>query len=233
MNTTSFIYAALAGIIPSFLWLYFWLREDRLHPEPKILIFIAFVGGMIAVPLVLPLEQFVNNHFTGALTIFGLWALIEEFMKYLAGFILVLRKSEDDEPLDPIIYMITIALGFSALENTFFILKPVLAGDAIHAIVTTDLRFIGATLLHVVCSAIIGASIALTFYKSKAVKRVGLFIGIILATTIHTSFNYFVMQGTGNDALMIFFYIWIAAIILMLVIERVKTLYTPTEQPNM
>ena len=121
----SFIYALLAGIIPAFLWLYFWLREDRLHPEPRLLIFIAFLGGMLAVPLVLPVEQFVNSNFSDMPTVIMLWAFVEEFTKYFIGFVLVLRRKAVDEPIDAIIYMITIALGFAALENILYLFAKV------------------------------------------------------------------------------------------------------------
>jgi RsiW-degrading membrane proteinase PrsW (M82 family) len=43
------ILALLGGIIPAFFWLWFWLREDRLRPEPKSALASAFIGGIIAV----------------------------------------------------------------------------------------------------------------------------------------------------------------------------------------
>ncbi|MEK9184823.1 MAG: PrsW family glutamic-type intramembrane protease [Patescibacteria group bacterium] len=227
----SFIYALLAGIIPAFLWLYFWLKEDRLHPEPRLLIFIAFLGGMLAVPLVLPVEQFVNSHFSDMPTIIVLWAFIEEFTKYFIGFILVLRRKAVDEPIDAIIYMITIALGFAALENTFFILKPILEGDAIRTIVTSDMRFIGATLLHIVSSAIIGVSIALPFFKNKLTKIFSLLLGIITATFFHAIFNLFITKGQTIDAFTVFLFVWVAVIVLLLIFEEIK-LFTPTQKSN-
>jgi len=222
MHGVTFIYALLAGLIPAFLWLFFWLREDRLHPEPRLLIFIAFLGGMLAVPLVLPFEQYVNSHITGRFSILTSWAFIEEFAKYLLGFLLVLRQKAVDEPIDPLMYMITIAIGFAALENTFFILKPLIAGDTLRTIVTSDLRFIGATLLHVVSSAVIGVSMALPFYRKGLTKGLSLMIGIIIATALHTAFNFYIMQDQGNSAFTVFLCVWAAVVILMLLFEEVK-----------
>ena len=58
MSAEAFGYAFLGGLLPALLWLYFLLREDSRCPEPKLMILVAFLAGMIAVPLVLPIEQF-------------------------------------------------------------------------------------------------------------------------------------------------------------------------------
>lgn len=225
-STTTYIYALLAGIIPGFLWLWFWLREDRLHPEPRLLILISFLGGMAAVPLVLPFEQFVHEHLTDDRQILFLWALIEESFKFIAAYILVLRRKADDEPLDPLIYMITVAIGFAALENSFFILKALNETNTLQTIATTDLRFIGATLLHIVSSAIIGASLALTFFKSKTRRFFSVIGGLFVATLAHALFNYSLLTGGNGDALKVFMFVWGGIILLMLIFEEVK-LITP------
>ena len=48
------IVALVGGLLPAFLWLFFWLREDKEHPEPKGLLFFTFLAGMSTVILVLP-----------------------------------------------------------------------------------------------------------------------------------------------------------------------------------
>lgn len=48
-NTNILIIALLGGIIPAMFWLWFWIREDRLRPEPKSALFSAFSAGVIAV----------------------------------------------------------------------------------------------------------------------------------------------------------------------------------------
>lgn len=58
-ETNVLIFALLGGIAPALFWLWFWLREDRLHPEPKSALFSAFIGGIIAVLIALFLELIV------------------------------------------------------------------------------------------------------------------------------------------------------------------------------
>ena len=128
MQSTYFAIAFLAGLIPALFWLWFWLREDKASPEPKILIATAFIAGMLIVPLVLPLQQFAMQRFAGDNLIF-VWVIIEEVLKYSAALIVVLWNKAVDEPIDAIIYMVSIALGFAALENALFIFNPLVDGD--------------------------------------------------------------------------------------------------------
>jgi RsiW-degrading membrane proteinase PrsW (M82 family) len=55
-ETNVLIFALLGGIVPALFWLWFWIREDRLRPEPKSALFSAFIGGIIAVLLALFFE---------------------------------------------------------------------------------------------------------------------------------------------------------------------------------
>src|SRR5262249_54494487 len=137
--------AFLGGLIPALFWLWFWRKEDSAHPEPKQLMLLAFLAGMLAVPLVLPFQQWVVSSFDNQPLILALWAMTEEVMKLLVAYVLILRKKAVDEPLDGLVYLITVALGFAALENALFIMNPLVAGKIIDGLVTGDLRFIGAT----------------------------------------------------------------------------------------
>ena len=47
-ETNVIIFALLGGIIPAFFWLWFWIKEDKLNPEPKSAIISAFIGGILA-----------------------------------------------------------------------------------------------------------------------------------------------------------------------------------------
>lgn len=58
-ETNVIIFALLGGIVPALFWLWFWIREDRLHPEPKSALLLAFCGGILAVLLALFLELVV------------------------------------------------------------------------------------------------------------------------------------------------------------------------------
>lgn len=217
------LYAFLGGFLPALLWLWFFLRQDKKRPEPLPYIIMSFIAGAVTVFLVLPAERFVQVYFEGTSLIF-LWALIEESFKYFAAAIVILWRKVVNEPLDAVIYMITIALGFSAFENTLFLLNPLLLGNVVDGILTGNLRFIGATLLHTLSSAIIGIAMAFSFYRKDKIKASYLLTGIILATILHTTFNFFIMNSNGEQTFFAFSLVWIGIIALIFMFEKVKRL---------
>jgi RsiW-degrading membrane proteinase PrsW (M82 family) len=221
MDGVGLLVAVLGGILPALLWLVVWLMEDRCDPEPKRYIFFCFIAGMIAVPLVLPLEQRVAHYLTGPYLL-AMWATLEELFKFGAAYVAALRFRVFDEPLDGVIYLITAALGFSALENVFFLLTPAADGDLLRTIVTGDLRFIGATLLHTLASATVGVALALSFYKSARVRRLAALGGVILASALHTLFNFFILSSGSGSTFMVFLVIWLGIVALLFTIEQVK-----------
>lgn len=225
MNFTAIALALLSGILPALLWLWFWLREDNLHPEPRSRVAKTFFAGMLSVVIVLPIQIYISS-ITGKGTSeqYLLWAFTEEFLKFAVAFLVALSTDIMDEPIDAVIYMITASLGFAAVENTLFILNPLLQGDFVRSIVTTNLRFIGATLLHVVSSASIGLCVALAFYESSKIKHAAVITGLILATALHTAFNLFIIRTSAFGTLKVFFFVWLAVVILMLLFEKVKTI---------
>lgn len=194
------------------------------------LIFFAFIGGMIAVPLVVPFQRIIAETFTDPTIKYMLWAAVEEIAKFAAAYIFALRTRFMDEPIDAMIYMITVALGFAALENAFFLLKPLMLGDAMRSVVTGNLRFMGATLLHVVSSAAVGLFIALPYFKSKLHKIVDLSFGILFAIALHTAFNLFIIRSTGSDTFIIFACVWAVVVLMILMFEKVKNINPPQVQ---
>ena len=250
-------FAFFGGIIPALVWLFFWNQEKRERPEPKTAIFLAFCGGMAAVFISIFLEHYFYNldpnilfhgsflqHIlswfqyivpTGQTLQFILLTvvfapIIEELLKFIAAYILVLRGSDDREPIDPMIYMITSALGFAAIENMLFILQalmctsttncPTIANYWTLSAVIGDQRFIGAMLLHTVSSATIGIFLGFNLFDKKLEKAFWIIIGLISAILIHSLFNYFMIVNTNY--FFVLEVIWIVVIIVLLAFEKIK-----------
>jgi len=216
-----FLYVLLGGIIPAVFWLKFWLREST-HQEPRGLILGTFLAGMLATLFAIPLEHFVNISFPNeSLLSLTLWAFIEESLKFGAAYFVALKTRFADEPIDATIYLITAALGFSALENMFFLINPLLAGKIAEGIVTLNLRFVGATLLHVVSSGTIGIALGFAFYRSGFSKKIAGILGLAIATLLHTIFNSFIIRDDGK-LILIFSGVWIGLIVVVLILEKIK-----------
>jgi RsiW-degrading membrane proteinase PrsW (M82 family) len=234
-NANAILFALFIGILPALFWLWFWLHEDKKSPEPKKLIARAFFAGMFAVPLVIPFQFLASKYFESySIILFLTWATAEEFLKFGACFFAVFHRKELDEPIDAIIYMITAALGFVAVENTLFLLSPILESSPnmsflnksylVDTIVIGNLRFVGASLLHIIASATVGIFIAFSFYQRPEKRNLYTIIGLIVAVALHTIFNLFIMSGNGSNTFIVFSVLWLGVIGLMLFFERVKSL---------
>jgi RsiW-degrading membrane proteinase PrsW (M82 family) len=224
MTPTIFTIAFVSGLVPAIFWLWFWLREDKKNPEPLHLIIITFIAGMAIVPLALPLQKLAIEIYTGDNLIWS-WVIIEEVLKYGVAVAVILWNRAVDEPIDMIIYMIVIALGFSALENALFLLTPLAVGDFLNSALTGSFRFLGATLLHVLASGTVGIFLAFAFYKSNFARICYGMIGLCMAIVLHALFNFFIMDDTsGETILVVFLFVWIGIIMLFLVFEKVKHL---------
>lgn len=216
------LFALLGGIMPSLIWLWFWLKEDRKKPEPTGLLTVIFITGMISVFFVIPIQKLIKSSFDSSNTEIILWASAEEVIKYLAVIIILFRSRYINEPLDWPIYLITAALGFAALENTLFLMKPLSLNEATVGLLTGQLRFLGSTLLHAVASGMLGIALGLSFYLGKYKKRFYLFSGMMVAIALHSTFNFFIMKDNGSNFLKVFGFLWVVTIILMLLFEKLR-----------
>lgn len=218
-------YAFIGGLLPALFWLYFLLKEEGRCLQPRWAIFLAFISGMIAVPIVIPLEDLAVKFLPAGLFVIIAWATVEETVKYLlaAGFVLW-QKSAVRNSIDIVATMITVALGFAALENALFLIDPLSDGRFLSGLVTNNLRFIGATLLHVVASSAIGFALAFSWEASRPVRAISASLGLILAIALHALFNFFIIQEDGSHTILAFFLVWTGAIVLFAVFEILKYL---------
>jgi protease PrsW len=222
MIRAEFAYALIAGILPPLVWLFFWLREDRSNPEPKGLLTGTFFAGMLAVVLAIPIEQYISTLGLDQSSQYIAWAAVEEFLKFIAVAVVALRSRAYDEPIDAMIYSMTVALGFAALENTLFVMGPFSHGSLAQGIVFGNMRFIGATLVHLVSSTLIGFSLGLMFYRSKASKILCWVGGVGGAIAIHAGFNLMIIHAGSLDTLKTFALVWAAVVIMIILFEEIK-----------
>ncbi len=231
MAFNTIILSLLGGILPALLWLWFWLKEDKRQPEPKLRIFLSFICGMLAVWPAIEMERYFcylinpavcSGGVKPSLLLITLWATTEEIFKYILAFFSSFWKNKyNNEPIDPIIYMITVALGFSALENALFLFNNINVGVISQSVITGNSRFLGATLLHVASSATIGVMMGLAYFKRPAIKKILLFTGIVLSVLLHTVFNLLIIKLEG-ELFFIFAGVWVLIILLIVLIEKVK-----------
>ena len=204
------------GVVPSLIWLFYYLAKD-LHPEPKGTILRVFLWGALATIPTLFIqiwlsESLIQGQYLATLYLpeisgylpfafkilkwFFIIALTEEIFKYLVVRLSVFNDGALDEPLDVMLYMVVSSLGFAALENVLYLFSP-LYGVSFNAflsatITVSSLRFIGATFLHTLCSALVGYFLVKSLFDHK--KRFILTVtGIVLATLLHGLYDFSIM----------------------------------------
>ena len=217
--TLAFVFG---GLLPSLLWLWFWLKEDEEHPEPKTILALVFLMGLAVVVLVLPIHKFIDTQILSASGKLVLWAATEEALKFLAVLLLLWGTHAANEPIDWPIYLITAALGFATLENTLFLMKPIAVSGATVSLLTGQLRFLGSTLLHTIASGLIGIAMGISFHLGIWRRAVLVFGWFLVAVTLHSAFNFFIIRNDGSDFMQVFAFLWVAAIILLLLFEKVR-----------
>ncbi len=222
----------LLTFLPPILWLVFYLREDA-HPEPKRFLLLTFVGGMLAAFLALAFECvwiFANsgscfrgaNPMTNPIVLFFGIALIEEYIKYLPVKFFILGRPDFDEPIDAMVYMMTAALGFAALENALFLI-PLFHDSFLSGIQVTANRFLGANLLHALSSGIVGFFLARAWFSHY--RHHFLWLGILLAAILHTAFNYFIliMETSSQGIYYIILLLSTMAVMVFIDFEKLKS----------
>jgi RsiW-degrading membrane proteinase PrsW (M82 family) len=192
------------GILPSLVWLSYYLTED-LHPEPKRMILKVFLFGvLITIPVFfvqIGLKNLLDQTNISPLAYnliywFLIISLSEEIFKYLVIRIKVVNSPNLDEPLDLMLYMVVAALGFAALENVLYLFVP--EGQMsfnqlmTRTLIVDFIRFIGATFLHTLCSAVIGYYLAVSICQAKK-KKIILAFGIFLAVGLHGLYDFSIM----------------------------------------
>lgn len=218
----------LAATITALAWLFIIRRYDRLEPEPmKALLYAGFLGGLAAIVPAALLNTLVSLFLNVKIGVMdenaaGIWIFYsfvgfnEEIWKALAAALLMRNNREFNEPIDGMIYALTISLGFAAFENVDYILThglgilisrsllsvPAhLAFGAIWGYGLTKAKFLvpghkyAATMApFVICSGLAHAAfdILLVTLGSKSLIMVILLVGIIL---IHTRFRLKYLVG--------------------------------------
>ena len=216
-------FTIILGLLPSFAWLIFFLKED-VHPEPKKMISRAFIAGALVAFVAVGLQLLLRNILQSFqideyhLVSFSLFGFIEEALKFFAAYLVVRKSRFFDEPIDAMIYMITAALGFAMVENIAVMSNIEILSEAFGII---TLRFVGATLLHALSSGLVG------YYWAKGLLGIGnwkleIVKGIVFATLLHMVFNYLILISKEIIIYPIIF-LTIAALFIFWDFEKIKS----------
>lgn len=202
----------ISVIISAAIWLYFIYRYDRFEPEPILLVIAIGVAGGLMSSIPSAVLNSIAAFITGVGTIdsrpdvasAGYWGYLsfalfvgfnEEFWKAAAAVVLLKRLNEFDEPIDALIYSMTIALGFAAFENIEY--------TVIGGIFTLVLRSLTAVPLHIGLAAIWGSGIARAKYVNNRRYFSTLIPYVVVAAVLHAIYNYIQFVNAENPYMLL------------------------------
>ena len=142
-------------------------------------IILTFTIGYIASSL-LPIttaksisQQFIKAFFTVA--------LVEEFSKYVIVRFYAQKNKEFNEPLDGIVYAITVSMGFAALENILYTFQ--------YGFGVGFTRAFTAVPAHATFGIIMGYFMGKAKFSNNRIKLN--LLGLLFATLFHGSYDFF------------------------------------------
>ena len=184
------IVLVVVSLVPALAWAWFFREQDLYEKEPPGALLLTFLAGMIAViPAIVVEEPFRTTMETGSILsrvviAFLVVGLGEEALKLLAVYLSAYRRVEFTEIIDGMIYSITAALGFAAVENLLYTLA--------FGIQVAPARALVSSLAHVGFSGLAGYHVGLARFASQGSNRQAI-KGFILASFLHGIYNTFIM----------------------------------------
>jgi len=213
-----------SGLLPSFVWLLFYMRKDS-HPESNRLVLKIFILGILSGAFAIFLEKGFQQGmaFSKAdnllFIMFLASGIIEEAIKLFAVKVGLWKTSEPDESIDFILFMIISALGFASLEN-ILVLTSQGVTTSVKALEIMAWRFVSATFLHALCSGMIGYFWA--FSRSKN-KKAYLWLGFLAIAGLHGFYNWSIIKAGGVNKFLLPVSIIVAlSLLLSFKIKKIK-----------
>ncbi len=191
------IFSAFAAIIPMLLYLVLIWKFDRYDREPFKLLFTNYIWGALGAIVLALIGSFLLTSIASIfikddlqLSRFGtilVAPVVEEITKGLFLLITITNKKFDNIT-DGIVYGGAIGLGFGMTENfLYFITYGGLISSWITLVVV---RTLFSAVMHCVSTATLGAFLGLAKFKSMAIKVFYTFVGLFIAMTIHSIWNF-------------------------------------------
>ena len=209
----------LITILPSLLIVTFFVMSDRFR-EPNKEILKVFVYGIILVFPAFYLNSALSEIFASRpisenlIRSFLTAAPVEEVLKFCVLYSLVYKMKDFNEPIDGIVYGVSVSLGFATLENIYYVYFLSDYFDS-SARTLAIVRSFSAVPAHGVFGAVMGYF----FMKYSFVKKQNnLFLCMFVPFLLHGFYNFF----AADHFIVSFLLIVISWIVVLRMFSRLK-----------
>ena len=185
------------AILPVAVLMVFIYRQDKYQKEPVKSLIKAFVGGIIAIPLVILLVSIIDvvleETAIGNTVFFSSFleaGIPEELAKFLVFMIFIWRDKNFDEYFDGIVYATFISLGFACVENIIYVFQYGFATGIVRALFSVPGHFL--------FGVVMGYFLSLAKFHSEKSSRY-LLTGLLLAMLAHGLFDWLLLARDVVD----------------------------------
>ena len=186
-----------ATILPSILIILFFVYSDKFKEPRSEIIKVFFYGILITIPAYF-LNTFLSNFFyentrvgEGLISSFLTAAPVEEGLKLFVLYYFVYKMKDFNEPVDGIVYGVTVSLGFATLENIYYVYLLADYFDT-SSMSLALVRSFSAVPAH----AVFGLFMGYFFMKYSFVKKGdNLFFAFIIPFALHGCYNLFTISN--------------------------------------
>lgn len=229
------VYTVGGVLLGTAIWLWILRRYDRIEPESiRHLLQVGFVGGAASIAAAVVLNELVRVGLRLGMDVFEHPAavsgvrllifcvcvgLIEEVVKSVAAVQTTRRLGDLNEPVDAMVYAMTVALGFASFENAFYAMR--FGSDVLLA------RFLWPVPAHMAYAALWGYGLAYArFARPDRRLWIAMAPSVLTAAAFHAGANYLLfLQQTVTAALSL------AVLALLAVLAHVRLVRLVAESP--
>ena len=202
----------LVTILPSILIVLFFVKSDRFKEPTKEIIKVFLLGILITIPAYflntyLSEIWYATNASEGLISSFLTAAPVEEGLKLSVLYFFVYKMKDFNEPIDGIVYGVTVSLGFATLENIYYVY---LLADYFEttSMALAILRSFSAIPAH----AIFGVFMGYFFMKYAFIKKGdNLIFAFVIPFVLHGCYNLFASSNFIISLILILI-AWIVAL---------------------
>ena len=211
-----------ATIFPSLLIIFIFGSSDKFKEPTKEIIKVFLYGILITIP-----AYFLNTYLgeiwysTNAsealISSFLTAAPVEESLKLAVLYFFVYKMKDFNEPIDGIVYGVTVSLGFATLENFYYVY---LLADYYET--TSMAMAIGRSFSAVPAHAVFGVFMGYFFMKYSFIKKKdNLLFAFIVPFVLHGCYNLFVTSNFYISLLLILIS-WIVALRMFSILKKTQ-----------
>ncbi len=188
------MYLLLLALAPAVILMMYVYFRDKYEKEPISLILKGILlGGVVIFPVGL-VESYLMQYGLGlgkipkaAFDGFLVAGFTEEIFKFLMVFMLIWRNPNFNEKFDGIVYAVSVALGFAAIENLFYIFSN-------NSMQVGMLRAVTAVPGHAVFGVIMGFYLGMARFDKKY-RLKWILDALLVPWLLHGTYDFLIMSG--------------------------------------